>query len=122
VARSKTFETNGELDVARTNDVLDLEIRELGIEAKLLNDAGVFPRGELGVVLGLGTRNHHLARCEDQGSGLGLTDTHNHRSETLFESALYNNWNCGESQVPLGYIPHCEHAEQSSSSQDDSPG
>ncbi len=43
MARSQTFETNGELDIARTNDVLDLEIRELGVEAELLNDARVLP-------------------------------------------------------------------------------
>ena len=33
VARSQTLQTDGELDVARANDVLDLEIRELGVEA-----------------------------------------------------------------------------------------
>lgn len=33
VARSQTLETDGELDIARTDDVLDLEVRKLGVEA-----------------------------------------------------------------------------------------
>ena len=36
MARSKTLQTNGELDVARADNVLDLAVRELGIEAKYL--------------------------------------------------------------------------------------
>jgi hypothetical protein len=42
MARSQTLETDGELDVATANNVLDLEILELGIETKLLDDTGVF--------------------------------------------------------------------------------
>ena len=41
MARSKTFQTDWELDVARADNVLDLEIRELCIEAELLNDASI---------------------------------------------------------------------------------
>lgn len=44
MAASKTLEADGELDIARANDVLDLEIRELCVEPKLLNDPSVFPR------------------------------------------------------------------------------
>ena len=44
VTRRKAFETNWELDIARADDVLDLEIRELSVEAKLLNDTCVFTR------------------------------------------------------------------------------
>ena len=39
---SKAFEADGEFDVARANDVLDLKVRELGVEPKLLNDPSVF--------------------------------------------------------------------------------
>jgi len=41
MARGQTFETNGELDIARTNNVLDLEIRKLCVEAELLDDTSV---------------------------------------------------------------------------------
>jgi len=41
MARSKTLQADRELDVARTDDVLDLEVRELRVEAKLLNDARI---------------------------------------------------------------------------------
>ena len=83
VARSETLETDGELDVARSDNVLNLEIRELRVETKLLDDAGVFARCELRVVLGLGTSHDHLARGEDECGGLGLTNTHDDSSETL---------------------------------------
>lgn len=87
VARRETLETNRELDVARTDDVLDLEVGELRVEAELLDDAGVFARRKLRIILGLGTGNHHLARSEDESRRLGLADTHNNSSETL----LYGN-------------------------------
>ena len=80
---SKTLETDGELDVARTDDVLDLEVRELGVEAELLDDTSVLARRKLRVIFGLGTGDNHLARGEDQGGGLGLADTHDNRSKTL---------------------------------------
>jgi hypothetical protein len=38
----KTLETNGKLDIARANNVLNLEVGELGIEPKLLNDSSIF--------------------------------------------------------------------------------
>ena len=51
MARSKTFQTNGELDVAGANDVLDLEVRELGVETELLDDASILSRCKLGIIL-----------------------------------------------------------------------
>ena len=44
MTRRKAFETDWELDIARADDVLDLEIRELGVEAELLDDTCVFTR------------------------------------------------------------------------------
>ena len=41
MAGRKTFQTNGELDVARAHDVLNLEVGELGIETELLDDASI---------------------------------------------------------------------------------
>lgn len=83
MARSQTFETDGELDIARTDNVLDLEVGELGVEAELLDDTGVLARGKLGVILRLGTCDNHLAGGEDQSGGLGLADTHDDSGKTL---------------------------------------
>lgn len=58
---SKTFKSNRELDVAGSNDVLNLEICELGIEAQLLNDSSILSAGKLRVILRLGTSDDHLA-------------------------------------------------------------
>ena len=38
----KTLETDGEFDVTRSDDVLDLELGELGVKAQLLNDTAYF--------------------------------------------------------------------------------
>ena len=83
VLRRQTLQTDGELDVARPDDVLDLEVGELRVEPELLDDAGVFAGRELRIVLRLGTSHDHLARGEDEGRGLGLADTHDDSSETL---------------------------------------
>lgn len=40
----KTFETDGEFDIARTYYVLDLKFLELGVESEFLNDASIFAR------------------------------------------------------------------------------
>ena len=41
VAACKTLQTDRELDITRGDDVLDLELRELGIKAELLDDTYV---------------------------------------------------------------------------------
>ena len=38
---------------------------------------------KLGIILGFGARDHHLARSEDQGGRLGFADTHDDGGETL---------------------------------------
>lgn len=83
MATSQTLKTDRELDVARADNVLDLEVGELGVETELLDDTGVFARGKLRVILRLGTGDNHLARCEDKGGSLGFTDTHDNGGETL---------------------------------------
>jgi len=47
MARSKTFKTDWKLDIARADDVLDLEVGELGIESELLNDSRILSRSKL---------------------------------------------------------------------------
>ena len=83
MAGSQTLETNGEFDVARSDNVLDLEVGELGVKPKFLDDTGVLSGSKLRVVLRLGTSDNHLARSEDQSGGLGLADTHDNSGETL---------------------------------------
>ena len=83
VAVRKPLQTNGELDVAAAHDVLNLELRKLGVEAKLLDDTGILARGQPRVVLRLGTRHDHLARRKNECCRLRLTDTHDHGGETL---------------------------------------
>lgn len=41
MARCKTLQTDRKLDIARADNVLNLEIRKLGVEAELLNDARI---------------------------------------------------------------------------------
>lgn len=124
VARSQTFETNRELDVTRPDNVLDLEVRELGVEAELLDDTGVLARSKLRVILRLGTGDDHLARRENQGRSLGLADTHNNGSETL--SRLASKCKClmltQEVTVPWDCTLHFARAGQSSSGQDGNRG
>lgn len=83
VARSQTLETDRELDIAGADNVLNLEVGELGVEAELLDDTSVLARSKLGVILRLGTRDNHLAGSKDQSGGLGLTNSHDDSGETL---------------------------------------
>jgi hypothetical protein len=123
VTASKAFKTDGELDVARSDDVLDLEVGELCVEAELLDDTGVLARGKLAVVLRLGTGDDHLARGEDQGGGLGLTDTHDDGSETLGDMlAEGRKPRRADAPVPWGCIPRYGRAGRWSSGQGGSQG
>lgn len=47
VARCQTLEADGELDVTRANDVLDLEVRELGVEAYRKKDLLAMPAHQM---------------------------------------------------------------------------
>lgn len=79
----QSLKTNGELDVAAADDVLDFEVRELRVETELLDDTSILARGKFAVVLRLGTSHDHLARSEDERGGLGLSNTHDDGRETL---------------------------------------
>ena len=50
MARSKAFKSDRELDIARADNVLDLEVRELGVEPELLDDSCVFTRRQARVL------------------------------------------------------------------------
>ena len=83
VAVRKTLQADGELDVTTADDVLNLELRELGVEAELLDNTRILARRQPRVVLRLGTGDDHLARREDESGRLGITDTHDHGRKTL---------------------------------------
>ena len=85
MAVRKPLQTNGELDVATADDVLDFEFRELGVETKFLDNTGVLARCQPRVVFGFRARNDHLPRREDQGSRLGITNPHDDRGKTLLK-------------------------------------
>jgi len=85
VAVCKPLQTNRELDVTTANDILDFELRKLGVESKLLNNASVLARRQPRVVLRLRARNDHLSRRENQGCRLGITDPHDDGGETLLK-------------------------------------
>ena len=44
MTRRKAFKTDWKLDITRADNVLDLEVRELGVKTKLLDNACVFAR------------------------------------------------------------------------------
>ena len=83
MAGGQTLKTNGELDITRPDDILDLEIGELRIESEFLDDTRIFARRKAAIILRFCTSNHHLARRKDKSGGLRLTDAHDHRCETL---------------------------------------
>ena len=126
VATCQTLKTNRELDVARADDVLDLEVRELGIEAELLDDTRILAASKLAVIFGFRTSNNHLAGSEDQRGRLGLTDTHDDGSETLrvvlsvtcmqgdrLEVEPAVEIHCSD-DVPIGTLAYCQPAAESS--------
>jgi len=80
---SKTLESNGKLDIAGADDVLNLELLEFGFEPKLLNDPRIFAASQSGVVFRLGPSYYHLARSKDQSCGLRFPDSHDNGCETL---------------------------------------
>jgi len=97
--RCKTFETNREPDVAGADNVLDLEVCELGIEAELLDDSGVFARCKLRIVLRLCTSDDHLAGGEDERGSLWVTDTHDDGGESLWIVLSVASVECDRLQV-----------------------
>ncbi len=94
VAVRKSLQANGELYVTTTHDVLNFELGELRVEAKLLNDTRVLARREPRVVFRLGTRDNHLPRREDQGGGLWVAYAHDDSCKTLDTRTNNNSSTC----------------------------
>lgn len=80
----ETLEADRKLDVARPDNVLNLEVGELCVEAQLLDDSCVLPRCKLRVVLRLCAGDDHLTRSEDECRCLWLANTHDDGGKTLF--------------------------------------
>jgi len=116
----KAFETDGKFDVARSDNVLDLEVGEFGIEAKLLDDARILPRSKLAVIFRLCTSDDHLAGGKDESGRFRLAYSHDDGCETLqsFNTNIHHNQKRrrgGRENLPLDCIPRYEHAARSSS-------
>ena len=79
----ETLQADRELDITGANDVLNLEVSELGLESKLLNDASIFARREFRGLFTLCTRDDHFARRKDQSGGLWVANAHDHGGEAL---------------------------------------
>ena len=83
----ETLQPNRKPHITTADDVLDLELLELGVEPQLLDDPRVFTRSETRIVLGLGSSDNHFSGREDQSGSLGVSDTHDDGCETLFTEA-----------------------------------
>jgi hypothetical protein len=105
VTVSKTFQSNGEADIAadqtkavlaletqisplstvnsRSNNVLNLELAESSIKAQLLDDSSVLAAGQSRVVFALCTRHDHFPTGKDERSRFGLSDSHDDGGKTL---------------------------------------
>lgn len=83
MAGGKPFKTDRELDITRTNDILNLKVGELRVEPELLDDTSVFARCKFRIIFRLSTSDDHFAGGEDQRCSFRLANTHNHSSETL---------------------------------------
>ena len=94
MAIRESLQANGELDVTTAHDVLNFELGELRVEAELLNDTRVLARRETRVVFGLGTRDNHFPRSEDQGGGLWVTNAHDDSCKTLDTRTNNNSSTC----------------------------
>eukprot|EP00960_Hanusia_phi_P060127 764413-Hanusia_phi.AAC.5 len=79
----KLLQTNGEAHIARSNNVLDLELSELRAESELLNDASKLPRRQPCALLALRSCADHLSRGKNQRCCLGLSDSHDHCCKAL---------------------------------------
>lgn len=59
MARSKTLQSDRELDVTAADDVLDLEVLERSVETELLNNTRILATRKAGIILGLSASDHY---------------------------------------------------------------
>ena len=103
VSVCKSLQPDGKLYIARSNNVLNLEISKLCLKPKFLNDASILSRCEFGHFLRLCASDDHFARSKDERSRLWLSNSHNDRSESLVMSFKV---------TPLDCTLRCEHGVQ----------
>lgn len=95
----KSLQTNGELDIARTDNVLNLELGKLCVKPELLDDACVFARSETRVVFRFGTRDDHFSRRKDERRRFRFADTHDHSGKTLWIVLCITGVHCNRLQI-----------------------
>lgn len=92
MAEGQSFQTDGELDITRSDNVLDLELLKLGVESEFLDDSCVLSRRQSRIVLRLRTSDDHLSRGKDQSGGFRISNTHDDSGETLDVMRTSVNW------------------------------
>lgn len=110
MGEGQTLKADGELNIARTDHVLYLELIEGSFKAQFLDDTGIFAGCQSCVVFALRSSDNHLATCEDQSSRLGLTDSHDDSGKSL-DIDVRSAWSVSGMDAtisPLGYTRHYE--------------
>mmetsp|Transcript_30143 Transcript_30143/g.99934 ORF Transcript_30143/g.99934 Transcript_30143/m.99934 type:complete len:279 (+) Transcript_30143:348-1184(+) len=79
----EALEPDGELDIARADHVLDLEVGEARRKIQLLDDPRELARRLPRLLLALCARDDHLARLEDERCCLWVPDPHDDGGEAL---------------------------------------
>lgn len=82
----QAFQADWEFDVARADNVLNLELGEFGVKAQFLDDTSIFAGSEARVVFRFGASDDHFSRGENEGRRFRFTNTHDHSSKSLFIS------------------------------------
>lgn len=73
----------GQEQTYTADNVLNLKVCKLGLEAELLDDSSILASGQPRVVFRFGARDDDLARSKDESGRFGFTNSHDDRSETL---------------------------------------
>ena len=116
MSEDETLKSDGELDIATANHILNLEVFKLCRESQFLHYSGVFPSGKSRVLLRLGSCAHHLPGAEDEGSCPRLSNSHDDGRASLgvklgvpsvqsdlLEVQLDAHVNCAHDVLQLGY-------------------
>lgn len=80
----QAFQADAEFDITGTHDVLNLEVLELYCwVSDLLDHFGIHACSCFRLFLTFGTSNDHLARTENEGCGLRITNSDDDSCETF---------------------------------------
>ena len=75
------FQMDGEFNIHVTDHVADSKVEERRITQYFLHIAPDSSGSQFGGRFAFGSSNHHFARAEDHGCGVGVTDSHDASAE-----------------------------------------